>query len=190
MLILASASPRRKELLARLRIDFEAIPAEVEELDDAPQGPSFLVRENASRKGRLLAERFPERPVLAADTTVEIEGQILNKPADLDEARSMLRRLSGQWHTVHTALVFHWVERDAEEVLVIGSRVHFRDLDDRTIDAYFAIVNPLDKAGAYGIQEGRELIIDSREGSLTNIMGLPLEETRELLERQGLLVAV
>lgn len=185
-LILASASPRRHQLLGDLGIAFDVHPADVEELEDSTHGPAHLVDENTRRKGRAVAEVYPDRPVLASDTTVALDGSILNKPADLDEARAMLRRLSGRTHEVHTAVGLFWHAREIEDLQVVTSRVTFQKLSEEGITGYFEIVNPLDKAGAYGIQEGRERIIAGWVGSLTNIMGLPVDETRSMLERYRL----
>jgi septum formation protein len=140
------------------------------------------VLHNARLKGDAVATRHPDRPVLSADTTVALDGHVLNKPVDMADARRMLRQLAGRTHTVYTAVALQqrstgWLREACEE-----SRVTFRPLDDAVIDRYFAIVNPLDKAGAYGIQEGRDLIIECWDGSLTNIMGLPVDTVRAMLE--------
>jgi len=124
--------------------------------------------------------------VLGADTTVFIDGAALNKPKDLDEARSMLRRMSGRTHTVFTGLALRHtnggLKLDASET----SDVTFKTLDDATIDAYLARVHVLDKAGAYAIQEHSELLVEKISGSLSNIVGLPLETTKQILVQAGL----
>ena len=184
-LILASASPRRSELLQRMGVRFRIHPADVEELSIADDGPEQMVLYNAAKKASVLAKLFPDALVLGSDTTVALEGSIMNKPLDIDEARSMLRRLSGRSHKVYTAVSLQWQTGGQRDEFVEASSVRFRDLDDATIDAYFDIVNPLDKAGAYGIQAGRELIIQSVEGSVENVMGLPIQALQARLLQLG-----
>lgn len=185
-LILASASPRRKELLAGLGIPFEVMPAEVIEHAAADADPREMVRHNAALKAGWVAARRRNALVLGADTTVFIDGRVLNKPGDLDEARAMLFMLSGRTHTVYTGLA---VRRGRDRLAAdagVASEVIFKVLDRAAIDRYFSLVNPLDKAGAYAIQEGTDLIIDGWRGSFTNVMGLPMEETKHILTRCGL----
>lgn len=185
--ILASASPRRKELLERIGARFDVLPAEVEEFEEGHGDPEGMVRHNAQLKAAWVADRHPDRFVLGSDTTVHIDGRVLSKPSDLQDARRMLKTLGGRTHFVYTG--FALISRAAQVEIVDGARseVSFKPLDDATIDAYFKRVNPLDKAGAYGIQEATELIIDSFKGSHSNIMGLPLDETKALLARHRLL---
>jgi septum formation protein len=185
-LILASASPRRRELLAGLGVAFDVVVAEVTEHEDPAAEPRAMVAHNAALKADWVAARHPDALVLGADTTVYIDRTVLNKPRDLDEARAMLRQLAGRTHTVFTGVALRR-QRDGVKVNQgVASQVTFRELDDAVIDAYFRVVNPLDKAGAYGIQEGRELIIACWEGSFTNIMGLPIEATKQILTPWGL----
>jgi septum formation protein len=185
-LILASASPRRRELLASLGVLFEVVPAEVVEHEAADSEPRAMVRHNAALKAEWVAARRPEALVLGADTTVYVNGQVLNKPRDLAEARAMLLLLSGRPHTVYTGLA---VRRGCDRLAIddgVATEVIFKLLDHKIIDRYFSLVNPLDKAGAYAIQEGTELIIDGWTGSYTNVVGLPVEETKQILTRCGL----
>ena len=185
-LILASASPRRRELLAGLGVAFEVVVAGVTEHEDPTTDPRLMVEHNAALKADWVAARHPEAFVLGADTTVFIDQTVLNKPADLAEARAMLRRLAGRTHTVFTGVA---LRRHRDGVKVdqgVASQVTFRAFDDAVVDAYFKLVDPLDKAGGYGIQEGRELIIAGWEGSFTNIMGLPMEATKQILTNWGL----
>lgn len=185
--ILASQSPRRKELLDRIGACFDILPADVEEFEEGHGDPEGMVRHNALLKAAWIADRHRARYVLGSDTTVHIDGRVLVKPADLEDARRMIKTLGGRTHIVYTG--FALVCRDEGVEVVDGARseVTFKPLDDGIIDEYFKIVNPLDKAGAYGIQEGTGLIIDSFKGSHSNIMGLPLDETKALLERHNLL---
>lgn len=185
-LILASASPRRSELLAKLGVKFDVVVAGVTEHEESTTEPRKMVAHNAALKADWVAARHPEAFVLGADTTVFIDRVVLNKPRDLAEARAMLRQLAGRTHTVFTGVA---LRRHRDRVQVdqgVASQVTFRPFDDAVIEAYFKLVNPLDKAGAYGIQEGRELIIAGWEGSFTNIMGLPMEATKQILTEWGL----
>ena len=186
-LILASASPRRRELLAGLGVAFDIVTAPVEEHEAPDADPRALVRHNAALKADWVAARHPAACVLGADTTVFLDGIVLNKPSDLNDARRMLRLLSGRVHTVCTGLALRHAVGTVHEELIVESRVIFRSLDETTIDRYLAVANPLDKAGAYGIQEHGELIVAGWDGSFTNIVGLPVEATRDLLTRHGLL---
>ena len=185
--ILASVSPRRRELLEGLGAEFEVVPAAVEEFEEGHGDPEGMVRHNALLKAAWVAERRPESFVLGSDTTVHIDGRVLAKPVDLVDARRMLKLLGGRTHVVYTGFALVCRSGGVEVVDGARSEVRFKPLDDATIDAYFRIVNPLDKAGAYGIQEGTDLIIDSFNGSHSNIMGLPVDETGALLRRFGLL---
>lgn len=185
-LILASASPRRRELLQELGIPFEVVIAVVTEHEESSTDPRVMVAHNAALKAEWVAARHPDAVVLGADTTVFIDGHALNKPANLAEARAMLRRLSGRTHTVFTGLA---VRRRRDGLRIdegVASDVTFKVLDDAVIETYLARVHTLDKAGGYAIQEQGELIVERFTGSLTNIIGLPLEETKHILTQCGL----
>lgn len=186
-LILASASPRRRELLAQLGVPFEVLPAEVTEHEAPDADPRVMVQHNAALKADWIAARHPEATVLGADTTVFIDHTVLNKPADLAEARAMLQRLSGRTHTVFTGLAVRRGVDGLKLDLGVASEVTFKPLTDAIIAEYLRRVPTLDKAGGYAIQECGELIVDGFRGSLTNIIGLPLEETKQLLTRAGLM---
>jgi septum formation protein len=184
-LLLASASPRRAELMQRMGLRFEIRPTHVEEDDSGSQGPENMVLENAKLKALTLAQQVPDALVLGSDTTVAIGGQVLSKPVDLADARRMLHMLSGRTHTVYTAVALYWTDGGLAHVFVERSEVRFQALDDARIDQYFELVNPLDKAGAYGIQAGRDLIIDAVEGSVENVMGLPIQALETTLAELG-----
>jgi septum formation protein len=186
-LILASASPRRKQLLGELGLTFDVVVAQVTEHEDPDTDPKHMVTHNAALKADWVAERNPDAWVLGADTTVFIDNTVLNKPADLAGARAMLKRLAGRTHVVFTGVAVRHISRGVRIDEGVTSEVTFKAFDDAVIDAYFRVVNPLDKAGAYGIQEGRELIIEGWRGSFTNIMGLPMEATKQILSSCGLL---
>jgi septum formation protein len=184
-LILASASPRRSELLERIGLQFRICPADVEEYNSPDEGPAQMVLHNAGLKADALAGEFPDGLVLGSDTTVALDGIVLNKPVDMEEARAMLKRLSGRAHTVYTAIALRWQGGAWRDDFVEASEVRFKPLDDATIAAYFQRVDPLDKAGAYGIQAGREMIIEAVEGSVENVMGLPIQALEARLLEHG-----
>ncbi len=186
-LILASASPRRRELLAKLNVPFEVVVAEITEHEDPATDPRTMVAHNAALKANWVAARHLDAFVLGADTTVFIGDTVLNKPRDLAEARDMLRRLAGKTHQVFTGIALRRGQEGLRVDRGVTSQVTFRAFDEAVIDAYLLAANPLDKAGAYGIQEGGEMIVAGWEGSLTNIVGLPLEETKQILTQCGLL---
>jgi septum formation protein len=191
--ILASVSPRRRELLERLGVGFEVMAAGVVEQEDGAMEPRAMVLHNAALKAAWVCARRSGAWVLAADTAValpgegERAGEVLNKPRDLEEARGMLRKLSGRTHVVYTGVCL-WRRPGGPEITHCEtSAVTFQVLDEARIEAYLARVNPLDKAGAYGIQEGRELILARYAGSFTNIMGLPLEWLAARLQELALI---
>jgi len=186
-LILASASPRRKQLLGELGLSFDVIVADVTEHEDPETDPRKMVAHNAALKADWVASRNLDAWVLGADTTVFIDQRVLNKPSDLADARRMLRQLSGRTHVVYTGVALRNQKRGVKIDDGVTSEVTFKPFDDAVIDAYFKVVNPLDKAGSYGIQEGRDLIIAGWKGSFTNIMGLPMELVKQILTDCGLL---
>lgn len=185
-LILASASPRRRQLLARLGVPFEVVVARVTEFEDADADPRHMVAHNAALKAEWVAARRPEALVLGADTTVFIDGVVLNKPRDLAEAHAMLMRLSGRTHTVYTGLAVRQANSGLRLDDGVASEVTFKPLDGAGIADYLSKVETLDKAGGYSVQDQTDLIIAGYSGSFTNIMGLPLEATKQILTRCGL----
>jgi septum formation protein len=185
-LILASASPRRRELLAQLGIPFEVVVADVTEHEEPTTDPRVMVAHNAALKADWVAARNPDALVLGADTTVFLDGMAINKPRDLAESRSMLRRLAGREHTVYTGVA---VRRAATGLRIdegVSSQVAFKAFGDAVIEEYLRLVNTLDKAGGYSIQEQTDLIIAGYRGSFSNIMGLPMEATKQILTRDVL----
>jgi septum formation protein len=186
-LILASASPRRRELLAELGAVFDVVVAQVTEHEDPQLDPCVMVARNSALKADWVAARYPDAWVLGADTTVFIDGHALNKPADLDAARAMLRRLSGTTHTVFTGVALRHAARGVSEDLGVATEVRFHAINDAVIETYLGRVHVLDKAGAYAIQESGELLVAERRGSISNVVGLPQDEVRELLTRHGVL---
>jgi septum formation protein len=186
-LILASASPRRKELLATLGLPFNIVPAEVVEHEAADADPREMVAHNAALKADWVAARCPEATVIGADTTVFVGKTVLNKPRDPADARAMLRMLSGSQHTVFTGLAVRRLSDGLKLDQGVASIVTFKAFDDATIEQYLGRVHTLDKAGGYAIQEHSDLLGAQFTGSLTNIIGMPLEEMKQLLTHAGLL---
>ncbi len=174
-LILASASPRRRWLLAALGIDFTALSVDIDERPGAHEKPPAFARRMAAEKARA-AGGDGSRWVLAADTIVELDGRIFGKPVDADDAKLMLGRLSGRTHLVRTAMVLLEPSGATAEETLVTTEVSFRALDDATIAAYVASGEPLDKAGAYAIQGEGAHLVDRVVGSYTNVIGLPLPE--------------
>jgi len=184
MLVLASTSPRRQQLLADAGLAFLVDAPDVEEWNAASHpelSPAELARFNAGRKAQEVSLRFPEAIVLGADTVVTCEGKVLGKPADLPEAHRMLEWLSGKTHEVITGISF---VRRSERVCtesIVRSWVTFRVLDQMGIEAYLEKVHVLDKAGGYALQEYGDMIVERFEGSKTNIIGLPMETVLKYL---------
>jgi septum formation protein len=174
-LILASGSPRRRDLLEEAGYTFAVIPAEVEELADSRLGAEELVRRNAVLKAQEVAVRHPETLVLGSDTLVALDGEPFGKPGDLEEAFAMLTRLVGRTHSVLTGVCLVHLAEDRELLFVEETRVTFRPLGPEQIRHYLGLINPLDKAGSYAAQEHGEFIIERTEGSWTNVVGLPME---------------
>jgi len=187
-LVLASASPRRRELLKSIAPQFEVVPSEIEEtLEDGP-APVAVAR-LALRKARAVAARVREAVVLAADTVVILDGAALGKPADAREARAMLRRLRGREHEVITGVAVLDSRTGREASTSVVSRVRMAAYSDATLEAYVATGAPLDKAGAYAIQDLGGALVERLAGSYTNVVGLPVEETRWLLAELGVPVS-
>ncbi len=179
-LVLASASPRRKWLLEEAGYLVRCEVSGAEELEDDSLAPSALALENATRKARVIAARYPQEIVLAADTVVAMDGQFYGKPADMADAFRMLSRLSGKTHEVVTGVVIHFPGGMQKEVFE-SSLVTFHELGPEAIHAYIASIHPLDKAGGYAAQDDGGRIIRQIAGSLTNVIGLPLELLQAVL---------
>ena len=192
-LVLASVSPRRREILAQLGFGFRVIASVVEERRLPAEAPGAFAERMASAKAddvlRRLSPYTEPTFVLGADTVVVIQDQVLGKPSDQDEARSMLRTLSGRAHQVITAVALRGGPKAYRDQVTVSSAVWFRSLDARTIDGYVASGEGLDKAGSYAIQGLGAGLVARIEGSYSNVVGLPATQTLELLERAGLLTA-
>ncbi len=181
-LILASASPRRAELLREMGLDFAVVPSEADEVHHEQLTARELSQLNAYRKARMVAKRHPAALVLGADTLVYLGGRLFGKPATRTEACDMLKSLSGQTHQVVTGVCLTHLTGHHCEIFADQTTVKFRRLTDAVIKEYLAAVNPLDKAGAYAIQEKGELIIEGISGSHSNVVGLPVELLKVALE--------
>ena len=186
-LILASASPRRKELLGLLGVPFEVVPSAYEErLPAIHPEVDRLAAHLAGEKARDVAARHPGRLVLGADTIVTLDGRVYGKPAGSTDAARMLRELSGRTHQVVTGVALLG-RRDGEPVIFAESTdVTFRDLDEREIATYVATEEPMDKAGAYAIQGIGAMLIEGIRGDYTNVVGLPVPRVVRLLLDAGL----
>ncbi len=185
-LILASASPRRRELLTDAGYEFEVASPRVEEVFHTWLTIRELTIWNAARKAAAASGIPRDAVVLAADTLVTIDGEVLGKPADLDEAVRMLRRLSGRSHEVWTGVRINEAGRGRTRSFHEMSRVHFRKLDGRAIRNYLGKIDPLDKAGAYAAQGHGTEIIERIDGSYSNVVGLPMEKTSVALRAFGI----
>jgi septum formation protein len=181
-LILASVSPRRSELLRQLTVDFRVVSSEVPEFHHQEFTAREISQLNAYRKARSVAKKFPDALVLGADTLVAVDSALLGKPGSMEQAYEMLESLQGRTHEVVTAVCLLHLRNHRQRVFVDSTSVTFRPLDAVGIQRYLVQVNPLDKAGAYAIQEAGDLIVESISGSYSNVVGLPLEKLRAELD--------
>ncbi len=185
---LASASPRRRELLEQIGIRYRQLVVEVPEeqqLDEVPEMYVLRVALEKARAGRTTLAQDDPTPVLGADTAVVIDGEVLGKPRDRADALSMLARLSGQWHQVMSAVAVVGADGEALSRLSV-SAVQFRPVTREEAEAYWETGEPRDKAGGYAIQGRAAVFIERLEGSYSGVMGLPLFETAELLGQFGI----
>jgi len=174
-LILASTSPRRKDLLTAHRYAFTVDTVPVEEIADPVLSPEALVRENASLKANSVKHLHEIGVILAADTVVAFEGRVLGKPADMQQAVSMLEALNGQSHVVHSGVCLLCAQTRMERVFTVTTTVHFHSRTAAERLAYLERIQPLDKAGAYAAQDDSGDLIAGYEGSFSNVVGLPME---------------
>jgi septum formation protein len=189
LLILASASPRRRDLLSRLAVPFETIPAQIAETARPGEAPRALAERLAREKAEAVAAqlgRTPRRVVLGSDTIVVIGEEVLGKPRDPEHALTLLRKLSGRTHLVMTGIAVVESDTGHARSRVVESRVTLRKADEVELRDYVATGESLDKAGAYALQGAGRRLIAGVEGSETNVIGLPLEETLAMLKEAGL----
>jgi len=181
--ILASQSPRRRELLNQIGLDFRVHASPADETTDAPLSPPEMARTFATQKAQLVAAEHPSALVLAADTVVIHDGDLLEKPSSPAHARRMLRRLSGTTHDVYTGVALH--HRTSDRAVATGRTTHvtFAPLSDEEIQAYVETKSPMDKAGGYGIQDHTgPLFVERIEGDYYNVVGLPLRHLYDTLQ--------
>ncbi|RBP80558.1 septum formation inhibitor Maf [Marinomonas rhizomae] len=193
MLVLASASPRRKELLSLLVKEFEVLPADIDETPALHEKAEDYVVRMAVEKAKAASIKYRQKAdcssttfFLASDTSVVVDACILGKPTSLEESRSMLRRLSGRSHQVITSLCLCNLEQEHVATRCVVSDVCFREISDVEIDQYWRTNEPQDKAGSYGIQGLGAIFVRSISGSYSAVVGLPLYETAQLLAQFGI----
>lgn len=184
VLRLASASPRRRQLLDLIGVPHVVTPADIDETPHAGELPGDYVVRLAREKADAIWARHQDLPVFAADTTVVVDGEILGKPESAEDARSMLGKLSGRGHFVHTGIALR--TRHGIEDMLSTTEVEFAELTDDMIEAYWQSGEPQGKAGAYAIQGLGAVFVSDIAGSYTGVMGLPLFETAELLRHAGI----
>ena len=186
MLILASQSPRRRDLLSMIGLDFTVITADIDETMDESLSIEDGVAEVCKRKAEAIAKDHPQDTIIAADTIVVVDDVVLGKPKDAEDAARMLRSLSGRSHTVMTAFCL-WQNGKAQ-THVEKTDLRFKPLSDAEIAAYVATGSPLDKAGAYGIQDQAAIFVEALDGDYYNVMGLPLCSLTKCLRDWGICV--
>lgn len=182
-ILLASASPRRQEFLRSLGLDFTCLPADIDETPLAGEPPAACARRLAAEKAAAAAARHPSSWVIGADTVVTLDGRIIGKPADAAHALETLRALRGRTHQVVTGLALICQQEGCAETLTETSEVTFAEFPDEALAAYIRTGEPMDKAGAYGIQAGGAFLVQSIQGSCSNVIGLPLSACVALLLR-------
>ncbi|MDB6023908.1 MAG: septum formation inhibitor Maf [Verrucomicrobiales bacterium] len=184
-LILASASPRRAQLLRQLEVDFEVVPADINEVHYEHLTAGELCQMNAYYKCRHVSKKFPDAVVLGVDTLVTLNGKVYGKPKNLREAQTMLRELSGKTHEVMSGVCLIHLRTHQQKILVEKTSVKFHKLDATEIRDYLSRINPLDKAGGYAIQEHGDSIVEKIEGSYSNVVGMPMERLQKELAEFG-----
>jgi septum formation protein len=187
-LILASASPRRQQFLADLGLRFTVLAADIDETPVDGEAPDAFVRRMAREKAEVIARRHPASWVVGADTAVILEGRILGKPDNAAHALEILRSLQGKKHRVITGLALHCVQENCTESLSRTTEVTFAAFSDAILAAYIQTGEPLDKAGAYGVQGKGSFLVRSITGSCSNVIGLPVNTCMDLLLRHNVIV--
>src|SRR5881394_263877 len=181
-LILASASPRRAELLRELGVNFRVVPSDAPEARHEQLTARELSQINAYRKARAVAKEIPDALVLGADTLVYLGARTFGKPASLDDAERMISQLQGRTHQVVTGVCLIHLRRFRQKIFAETTEVTFRPLDRKQIRNYLKAIQPLDKAGAYAIQVRSDLIVEKVAGSFSNVVGLPVERLKTELQ--------
>ena len=186
-LILASASPRRQEYLAQLGLQYQIIPATIDEIAEPGELPQQFSRRMAASKAKQVADDHPDSCIIAADTVVALDHHIFGKPRDKREALAMLMALQGRTHAVTTGFALFSRNRNIEEVASVTTEVTFGQFTEAILQAYVNSGDPMDKAGAYGIQGAGSFLVHSVTGSCSNVAGLPIHAVVQSLLRHGLL---
>jgi septum formation protein len=186
-IILASQSPRRKQLLEQAGVAFNIVPAHIDETPYLSYPPSDAVKASAQAKADQVCNQFPEHWVIAADTIVVINNNILGKPESKNHARKMLQTLSGKAHIVFTGFSICCLEQNKNITDIVKTSVQFKQLCDDEIEWYLQTDEPYDKAGAYAIQGIGAFIVKSIDGSYTNVVGLPVCEVMDILMKQNII---
>jgi septum formation protein len=187
VLILASASPRRSDLLRQWDYEFVVVPSQAGEIHTEDLSAGEVAQINAYRKARVVSKRFPDAVTLGVDTLVALGPRLYGKPANLAEAEKMVLALQGKTHQVVTGVCLTYLRGHHQKMFWEQTDVTFRKLTPEQIRHYHTLVNPLDKAGAYGIQEKRGVVVESISGSFSNVAGLPMERLRAELAAFGIL---
>jgi septum formation protein len=182
-IILASASPRRAELLRELDLEFEVVPSDAEEVHNEALTATEVAEINSYRKARAVAKRAPDSLVIGMDTLVALGTRLFSKPTSMKDAERMVGELQGQTHHVVTGVCLLHLRRHRQRIFADRTEVTFRSMGPAQIRRYLEKIQPLDKAGGYAIQDHGELVVERIEGSFSNVVGLPLERLREELER-------
>jgi septum formation protein len=182
-IVLASGSPRRKEILESLGVTFTVLPSNCDETVDSRTSPADAVSELALRKANAVADQAPNSLVIGSDTVIDLDGRIVGKPQTDEDAAATLRELSGRAHIVRTAVAVVNTETNHSEVGASEARIQFRDLTDSEIQEYIATGEPMDKAGAYAIQGIGRSLVASVEGSQDTVIGFPREVVTQLLAK-------
>ncbi len=184
--ILASSSPRRRELLTSIGVDFDAVPSHVPEEHQPGEAPEEYVARLSRDKANAVAAKHPSQWIIAADTTVLLGDQLLEKPLDHADAARMLTLIAGRTHVVYTGVTLQNLDRQYSETRVAESEVRMLPLSERDVEWYVATGEPLDKAGAYAVQGMGAMFIDSIHGSYTNVVGLPLAMLFQMMRKVGI----
>lgn len=184
-MILASKSPRRKEILENIGFNLEIRSEEIEEVSDKKEVVE-QIKDIAYKKVEAVAKIYPDEYVVGADTIVEVDGEIIGKPKDREEAKKILQKLSNRSHNVITAFSFINRSKNISIVDVAITKVYFKELSMEMIDWYIASGEPMDKAGAYGIQDKGAIFVEKIEGDFFTVMGFPIEKFMERLNELGI----
>lgn len=184
--ILASASPRRKKLLEQIGLTIKVVPSSIDEKLNPRLGPKGQAEELSLEKAHFVAEKYPDHVIIAADTIVYIQGDILGKPKNMDEAKRMIKKLQGKTHSVFTG--FTILHQATKKTITdsVETKVTFRKLNDSEIKNYLKKEKPLDKAGGYGVQGIGAVLLESIKGDFFNVVGLPLSKVIPALKKFGI----